>query len=138
MTDFVPDASMVMAWLMPDEATPATDALLARWQQGGDLYAPPLLRYEVSNALAMAHFRKKRITREQMEEKLSEFDMLSVQYDPDSPKVAPFVTVELACRYHLTVYDAAYLEIAARLKLPLATLDGPLKSAAQAMGVLTL
>jgi predicted nucleic acid-binding protein len=136
--DFVLDASLMLAWLLPDEATSATEALLQSWEQGADLYAPPLLRYEVSNALVMAHLRRKRLTRKQAEEKLVEFEAFSVEYDADSSRLAPSKTSELALQHNLTVYDAAYLELALRLRLPLATLDGQLRAAAATTGITAL
>ncbi len=52
------------------------------------------------------------------------------------PLIADFARLsELAARYRLTAYDAAYLDLALRLGLPLATLDADLKKAAQAEGV---
>ena len=136
--DFVLDASLMLAWLLPDEATSETDALLASWQQGADLHAPPLLRYEVANALVMAHLARKRLTKEQAKEKLVEFDAFPVEYDADSSRLAPLKTSELAWQHSLTVHDAAYLELALRLNLPLATLDRPLQAAATAVGVTAL
>ena len=63
---FVVDSSAALPWLLEDEKTAASEALLDRLISGGErAVAPPLLRYEVSNAMAMA-VKRKRIARDVM------------------------------------------------------------------------
>jgi predicted nucleic acid-binding protein len=63
---------------------------------------------------------------------------LPINLDPDTASQAWTATALLAERYRLTLYDAAYLELAQRLDLPLATLDQELRAVAGALGVTTL
>ena len=60
---------------------------------------------------------------------------LPIEIDPETDLHAWTVTTKLAERFRLTVYDAAYLELAQRRRLPLATLDEALHAAARACGV---
>lgn len=66
------------------------------------------------------------------------FRLASIILDEDSDNQAWRATMQLAALYNLTLYDAAYLELAQRKRIPLATLDGALTRAAQAAGVETL
>jgi len=63
---------------------------------------------------------------------------LPITVDPDTDRYAWTTTLQLADRFVLTPYDAAYVELAQRLVLPLATLDDPLRAAATALGVALL
>ncbi|MCF6313250.1 MAG: type II toxin-antitoxin system VapC family toxin [Verrucomicrobiales bacterium] len=133
---FVVDASMVLAWLLPDEGTEYAEMFLERWMKGEAISAPELIRYEVSNALVMAATRRGRLSDEQMRIKLQEFDALAISLNEDSGRATTRQTVELSVRHGLSIYDAAYLELAKRVSKPLATLDKKLKSAAASEGVL--
>ena len=66
------------------------------------------------------------------DESLSDLALLPIKQDPDTHAQAWGATLELAALHSLTLYDAAYLELALRRRLPLATLDGGLRTAAQA------
>jgi predicted nucleic acid-binding protein len=87
--------------------------------------------FEVRNTLVISE-RRKRITPDQAVQILARLDELPLRLDvtPDSP-----VVMGLAREHGLTVYDAAYLEVALRLVLPLATLDHALAAAAPSAGV---
>lgn len=130
---FVLDCSVAMTWCFKDESTGVTDDLLALVTNGG-AYAPLLWPLEVMNVLAVAE-RRGRITSAGSREWISFFHLLPVVLDTKTAEQAWTVTNALAHRHGLTVYDAAYLELAERLKLPLATLDIDLRKAAKKNGV---
>lgn len=73
-----------------------------------------------------------------MDATLADLALMPIRLDPDTDRQAWTVTVRLASRHKLTVYDAAYLELALRRGLPLATLDTDLRAAAAAEGVVLL
>lgn len=133
---FVLDSSVALSWCFEDERTPATAALLDRVAEHGAV-APALWPLEVLNGLAMAE-RRKRIDRAQREKLSGYLRDLPVAIDEDTVVQVWDVTAALAARHGLTVYDAAYLEVAQRLGLPLATLDDALRAAARNLKVDTL
>jgi predicted nucleic acid-binding protein len=130
---FVVDCSVAMAWLFPDEATPRTAALLNRLAIDSAL-VPAWWFIEITNVLAMAE-RKRRITPAQSDAFIADLSKLGIERDIEAPDRA-FTHLLPLCRAHrLTSYDAIYLELAIRRSLPLATLDGDLRSAAKKLGV---
>lgn len=135
MRGFVADSSVVLAWLLGDEVSAEADALLESMAQGAEVESPVLLRYEVANVLVSAFTRRKRLTKEECEGGLADFQSLPIRYDVESPKFAATRTAELAQAFLLSVYDAAYLELAQRRSLPLATQDQELKQAARKLGL---
>jgi predicted nucleic acid-binding protein len=126
------DASLTMAWYFEDESTPATDALLDQVSDVG-ASAPTVWRLEVANALQTA-IRRKRIDAAYRDAALAELALLPISIDPDTDTYAWSTTLRLAERFALTIDDAAYLELAHRRGLPLATLDEPLRRAGDALG----
>ena len=135
MRHFVADSSVVVSWIIEDEYSPQADALLDSLAQGAVVEAPILLRYEVSNVLVTAFTRRKRLSKEACDAGLADFDSLPIRYDLESPRFATRGIAELAEKHFLSVYDAAYLELALRRSLPIATQDGQLKEAAKKLGV---
>ena len=133
---FVLDSSIALSWCFEDERTPATRALLVRVGVAGAC-APALWPLEVLNALAMAE-RRSRIDAERRQRLAGFLRDLPVTIDEETASQAWAVTSQLAARFRLTVYDAAYLELAQRRGLPLATLDQELRAAAAALGVTLL
>lgn len=130
---FVLDSSVALSWCFDDERTDETDALLRRVASSGAV-APVLWPLEVLNGLAMAERRRRLETDKRM--RFTGFLRdLPVSIDPDTVAHAWDPVAGLALRFHLTVYDAAYLELAWRLALPLATLDQELRNAATDLGV---
>jgi predicted nucleic acid-binding protein len=127
------DASLTMAWYFDDESTAATDALLDRVSDAGAV-APTVWRLEVANAFQTA-IRRKRIDAAYRDGALTELALLPITIDADTDTFAWTTTLRLAERFTLTVYDAAYLELAQHRNLPLATLDEPLRAAGHALGV---
>lgn len=127
------DNSMCLAWCFEDERTPEVLAIRERVIKAGAV-VPPLWRYEVANALLMAQ-RRQRIDAERRTGLLQTLGEFGIEED-QAPEGDPWgATVQLADLYRLTVYDAAYLELAQRRRLPLATLDKALIGAAHKAGV---
>lgn len=129
---FVIDASLVLAWSFEDERTPAVMAALRR-VEAESAEAPSLWPLEIVNSLTVA-VRRQRITLQERDDMLAHLAGLPVALDPTTPERI-FGPVAAVCdRFRLTAYDAAYLELAERRDLPLATLDRALRSAAIAAG----
>ncbi|HTU25878.1 MAG TPA: type II toxin-antitoxin system VapC family toxin [Pirellulales bacterium] len=130
---FVIDCSVAMTWLFEDEQTPQTVKLLGRLAEEPAL-VPDWWFLEVANVLAIAE-RKGRVTITQSAEFIAEMSKLAIEVDVDGPGRA-FSDLLPLCRAHqLTSYDAVYLDLAVRRKLPLATLDERLRKAAPKLGV---
>lgn len=130
------DASVSLAWLFEDEATPAIDALF-REVAGLGAFVPGLWRLEIANGLRMS-VRRRRVAATYVATALSRFSALPILIDPETNDHAWSATLHLADSYRLTPYDAAYLELAQRRRLPLASLDESLRDAATKAGVETL
>ncbi len=130
------DSSVAMAWCFQDEATPATMRLLERMED--EAAAVPGWWYlEITNVLALAE-RKKRITPAQVAEFIVLIESFDLESDDQAPKRA-FAHLLPLCRSHrLTSYDAAYLDLALRRRLPLASLDDDLRAAARTLGIRVL
>jgi predicted nucleic acid-binding protein len=128
---FVLDASVALAWCFEDEATSQTDAVLDRLAEDSAV-APSLWELEVVNVLLLAE-RRGRITESQTARFVTLLSQLPIHINSAE---ADMGAVLAAGRHHgLTAYDAAYLVLAEREGVPLATTDGKLRKAAQAAGV---
>lgn len=137
MDAFVVDVSACMPWCCEDEATSASEELLQRAAQHNPLNVPSLWPWEMMNAVAVA-VRRKRITAEKATSFLSLLSNFNFRI-ATAPDATEFARLhELAALHQLTAYDTAYLDLAKRLALPLATLDDDLKKAAIAEGVIVL
>jgi predicted nucleic acid-binding protein len=134
MARLVPDASATLSWCFEDEAKPWTDALLAKLRAGDEATVPAHWPVEVANALLMA-IRRRRISGEKANRFFEDLRALPIRIDLESSETAFVRVFKLAEQYNLTVYDAAYLELAIRESVPLATLDNELREAARAAGV---
>jgi len=130
------DASLTVSWYFEDETTPATEAILERVSEAGAT-VPTLWRLEVVNAFQSA-IRRKRITAPYRDQSLAELTQMPITIDADTNVYAWTTTLRLAERFALTIYDSAYLELAQRRSLPLATLDAELREAAAALGLTLL
>ena len=126
---FVLDASIVIDWAL-DEGHPTAGAARERLQTDA-AQSPTILWFEVRNGLIIAE-RRGRATEDYSAAFLRKLDQFPVTIDTMPNEVE---VMALARRHRLTVYDAAYLELALRGGVPLATLDGPLANAARAEGV---
>lgn len=133
---FVVDASAALTWCFADEATPASQALLASLETDHAM-APAMWPSEVANALLMAA-RRGRATQQEVDGHVFDLLTLPVRLDHPPDLVVLGITMALARGNRLTIYDAAYLELALRLKLPLASGDNDLRVAARAEGVKVL
>ena len=135
MAAFVIDASATLPWCFSDEATPATNALLARLRTGDEAVVPAHWLPEVGNALLMA-VRRKRISSQDAYQFLADLESLPIRTDATARNLVRSAVFPIAEQHRLTVYDAAYLELALREGLPLATLDNDLRKAATIAGAL--
>ncbi len=133
MTTFVLDCSRAMAWVFPDEATGATSRLLDALTDGR-AFVPALWPVEVANVLLVAT-RRRRIAETDWSRILRSLDALPIRIDPVSTSRIWDEVLEVAHAHRLSVYDAMYLELAIRMQLPLATLDGALAVAGRAAGL---
>ncbi|MEJ7606351.1 MAG: type II toxin-antitoxin system VapC family toxin [Bryobacteraceae bacterium] len=136
MSRFVLDASSVLTWCFPDEhADEAQYPFSLLNQQDGEAVSTCFWPVEILNALLMGE-RRQRITQPLIQAFLADLRKLPVRLDV--PSLDTSKVEALARLYRLTAYDAAYLELAQRLNLPLATLDKALLLAAPAAGVALL
>jgi predicted nucleic acid-binding protein len=122
------DSSVTLARIWSQETTPAVEHVFGLLRDEG-AWAPSLWRLEVANALQM-DVRRGRHTVQFRDEALADLALLPIAIDPETDKHAWSATARLAERHRLTAYDAAYLELALRRGLPLATLDRELRAAA--------
>ena len=128
------DASVTVAWCFEDEATPLTEGILDLVAKGATLVVPTVWPLEVANAMLSAE-RKKRINIAQATAFLRRVAAFPISIDP-MPFGRAFEQILSVGRQHeLTAYDAAYLELALREALPLATLDEDLGRSANRAGV---
>ncbi|MGA2744626.1 MAG: type II toxin-antitoxin system VapC family toxin [Candidatus Sulfotelmatobacter sp.] len=130
------DSSVTLAWAYSDETTAPVTQIFDLLSQGG-AWVPGLWRLEVANVLEMS-VRRKRHDRIFRDATLADLAQLPIQVDLQTDQQAWSATLRLAERHQLTLYDAAYLELALRRNLPLATLDDDLRRAAKAEKVQTL
>ena len=130
---FVLDGSVTMVWAFEDE----TDAYAEAVADGlvrVPAVVPALWPLEVANALLVAE-RRQRTTEAKVAQFLALLQSLPISVDGETALRAWPDTLHLARAHKLSVYDAAYLELAVRRGLPLASLDGDLRAAAAAVGV---
>ncbi|MBV8456691.1 MAG: type II toxin-antitoxin system VapC family toxin [Acetobacteraceae bacterium] len=127
------DASCVFPWLFEDEASPAADAMLAVVGRQGAV-VPSLWHVEVANGLGLAE-RRKRVSPADVHEAVALIRGLALTTDEMVPAYAFGTVLDLMRSHRVTAYDAVYLELAARLGLPLATNDRHLRAVANATGV---
>lgn len=131
---FVADSSIGVAWSAATQGSPVTDQLLDDVALGRSFVVPSLWFLEVANTLLKLE-RNHRIPPGHRRKALAELAALSPQVD-DAPAVSAFNTVsDVAEKYGLSVYDAAFLELALRRGVPLASRDQPLIEAARKAGV---
>ena len=124
------DASLTASWHFEDKRSAAAEAILESLEHDS-AYVPLIWWFEIRNVIILGE-RKRRATAEQAEEFLAFLSRLPIGLD-SVPAEDRLMT--LARRHKLTFYDAAYLELAQREGVPLATLDKELVTAARAEGV---
>ena len=130
---FVLDASVTLAWALDDEASPYAVSVLESLRHDQGL-VPSLWQLEVANGLLVAG-RRGRISPSQSAEAIDIFLSLPIAVVGVSPELAMRSVLELARTQGLTAYDVAYLDLAMRQGLHLATEDGALRAAAARVGV---
>ena len=133
MTAFVLDCSIAMSWCFEDEASSEADRLLDRLRDDGAI-VPMLWFWEVANVLNSA-VRRGRLAAGEVTARLGLLAALPIEVDQDGPSRAWRETLMLAQAQSLTVYDAAYLELAIRTGATLATRDRALQVAAAGLGL---
>lgn len=134
--DFVLDSSVTLTWFFPDESSEQTDALLDNISSGAKAVVPGHWFLEVTNVLVCAE--RKRTTPAKTSAFLEWLLTLKIEQDNETSTRAPREVLSLARAHGLTTYDAAYLELAMRRGLPLATLDRDLRIAATKSGVMII
>ena len=134
--NFVLDASVALLWLAPETNPAGTDyaatALMALKQS--QAIVPSLFALEIANVVAKLE-SKGAVTEADAQRYISVLGSLNISVDPATATHALGDTLNLARRYGLSAYDAAYLELALRAGLPLATLDAGLAKAATTAGL---
>ena len=131
---FVADASVAIGWVHPGQATKQTAAMLAAIGDGATLEVPALWPLEVANALLVL-VRRRKLTEAERQVALGWLRGLRLRFDHEMTALAFSRLSELAAAHQLSVYDAAYLELALRRRLVLGCKDGPLRTAATHAGV---
>jgi predicted nucleic acid-binding protein len=127
------DASVALAWVYVDETTEAISAVFEQVKRDR-AWIPALWRWEVANALQM-NVRRKRHDADFRDAALSNLAWFPINVDVQAEPEAWLSALLIAQRHNLTVYDASYIEIAHRRKIPLATLDRELRTSAENEGV---
>lgn len=130
------DSSAALAWVYADETTGPIRRVFEQLALEG-AWVPGLWRLEVANILEMG-VRRRRNDAAFRDATLADLDLLPIRVDPDTDRQAWGATLRLASRHRLTVYDAAYLELALRRGLPLATLDTDLRAAAASENIILI
>jgi predicted nucleic acid-binding protein len=136
VTAFVLDASSVLAWCFEDEGGPEADALIERVAAEGAA-VPVSWSLEIANGLVMGE-RRGRVKPAESAAFVAMIEELPIVADRATGARALHETMSLAREHGLTAYDAAYMELAMRLGLPLATGDRKLGAAAERVGVVLI
>lgn len=122
MSRFVIDASIALSWCFPDENSVLAGHVAEMFERGDTALAPAFWPHEVLNALLVGE-RRKRISKDLVRNFIADLSILPIGLQ-QVPSAAVFDRVQRLSREHvLTAYDAAYLDLALDLKLPLATQD---------------
>jgi predicted nucleic acid-binding protein len=127
------DASVAIAWCFPDENVEYAERILDRLKTHVAL-VPSLWRIELANSFLVGE-RRNRCTRADVVAWTSFLDSLPIEMDEETGMRALSDVLDVARSFGLAVYDAAYLELAIRLGIPLATLDERLKQTLAHAGI---
>ena len=136
MIEFVLDCSVAVSWCLVDESDDYAEAVLAL-MSNAEAFVPGIFVLEIANTLLVAE-RRNRMNRQQTEMAINLLESLLIQVDELTENQALGATLLLGREQGLAAYDAAYLELAIRQALPLATLDARLAEAATRCGVMLL
>jgi len=134
---FVADSSVAIAWAVPSQATEGAVGLLNDVLTGTPFVVPVLWAFEVANSLLA--LRRRRVIQEEQYQRARQ-DLLDLEsiIDEEGPRLALEKISSIAQEHSLSVYDAVYLELALRRKLPLAPRVSALTKAPKSAGVPTL
>lgn len=127
MKGTVIDASVALAWCFPDEASDYADSVLLALEKQ-TVIVPAIWAVEITNALLVGE-RRKRIRQPEVRRFVDLMNGLSVVEDGQPFADTVSNVLPLAREYNLSAYAAAYLDVAVRHEIPLATLDGALQKA---------
>lgn len=133
---FVLDSSVAVAWVLPDEDSVDVDAIAARLESEPAI-VPVIWPLEVHNALLVAQ-RRARIAHKQLDAALRALSDLAIEVDHDVSMASTGRALSLAAELGLSVYDASYLELAARQNIPLASIDRRLRVACKTANITVL
>ena len=133
MKSFVLDCSATLPWIFGSEANQESEALLDSLAAGGTAWVPALWHLELATVLLGAQ-RKGKLDQAGIEAFLGALAAFEIEVDPETMALAWTKTLALAREHGLTVYDAAYLELALRRGIPLATRDRALAEAVHRAG----
>lgn len=135
MKQVVADASFCGAWILAAEFSEEADRLLSQLIKGTvQLVVPALWHYEMMNLLRSA-LRRKRLVPEDVSEAIDALEQVPIILEDLPGGPARRRIFHLAVQFDLSAYDAAYLELADRLKIRLVTCDAKLKAAAKRLGL---
>jgi predicted nucleic acid-binding protein len=133
LNGMVVDASVALAWCFPDEVSDYADSVLLA-VENQTIVVPAIWPVEITNALLVGQ-RRKRITQSDVRRFVELFKGLDVTVETQSVADSVSNIFPLAQNYRLSAYDAAYLDVAVRHEITLATLDADLQRAAKAIGI---
>jgi predicted nucleic acid-binding protein len=127
------DASVALAWCFPDEVSDYADSVLEQVETQ-TVIVPPIWAVEIANALLVGE-RRKRIRQPEIRRFVDLMNGLSIveEKQPFADTVSNILP--LAREYDLSAHDAAYLDVAIRHEIPLATFDGALQKACAKAGI---
>ena len=134
MRGWIIDSSLALSWALPDEDSGAAERFLESVPSTDKLWVPALWWYEISNGLAVAE-RRRRITEAEGQRAVEIFRRLPLETDLSSGPETLWRLRSLAKEHELSAYDAAYLDLAERRDLALASLDSSLNRAARTAGI---
>lgn len=133
---FVVDASVIFAWQFPDEDSDLVEQVADMFIDQ-TAWVPAHWHAEIANGFAIAG-RRNRLTRSYRQDALLRIADLPIRVDPDSRASLWKETQALCDAFGLSAYDAAYLEIARRRQVALATLDKAMNRAAKELGIMRI
>jgi predicted nucleic acid-binding protein len=134
LSRFVLDASVTLCWCFENQASDYSEYIFERMAAGDEASVPFVWPLEVANALVRAE-RMKTLKVAQVAGFLGELNAWPIQVDTVGVTRAFQQILSAARELHLSAYDAAYLELAIREGLPLATPNNDLRKAARTAGV---
>ena len=139
MAAFILDASVAISWCFPGDPTEDTpySRRILKELVANDAIVPEIWAFEIANNIFVSYSKRKRISEQQIDEYLSLLRALPIRVESQS-LWANIDLESLARRHNVAAYDAAYLDLASRTGLALATSDEPLRQAAIAQNIMLL